>query len=160
LKQVKNELNAAKKHRELCYKKIEAILIEAFKESKHPYWLTLILIENSKDYRSNKYNSLASFIAKSFEKWIKIVRLTQSLDDELRLFAFLVSTRHHLLMIESITNSYNLSTNNEFLVPYLKKKCSTLDHKDKAILISTLELHDHFNFEEVTDQFCLSFKIR
>ena len=52
-------------------------------------------------------------------------------------------------MIDYVFDSYEMSSC-EMLLPYLQYKISGLkEAKDKAVLISTLMMHDHFDFEEV-----------
>jgi hypothetical protein len=150
-KNVKIQSHSASKKQEVIYKKVEIELYELFESSPQPYWLNLILIENCRDYSANRFNSIACLIAKSFEKWALSKKNSQPavISDELKIHAFISSTRHHLLMIDSIAKSYELWQNNQILEPYLKRKVKVLDSKDKAILIGSVMMHDYFNFEEV-----------
>lgn len=47
-----------KKDQEIALKAIELFLFKEFASSEHPYWLNLILIENSKDFQVKKYSKL------------------------------------------------------------------------------------------------------
>lgn len=159
------KLNAAearllKKDHEKIYKQIEGLLFNVLNESKDPFWLNLILIENSRDYPFQRYNSLACTIAKLFEKWCSLdsnqaLVKNYKLDEDIKISSFVMSTRYHLLMIDSIFKTYQLTTNNEFLLPFMNLVLVKLDEKDKAILISSCMLHDHFKFDEVWLYNCL-----
>jgi len=146
-----SETRLTRKNQEVIFKKLETELFELFESSPQAYWLNLILIENCRDYPANKYNSIACLIAKSFEKWTSTKKNSQHKDisDEIKIHAFITTTRHNLLMIDSIVKSYELWQNNQILEPYLKRKVKLLDSKDKAILISSVMMHDYFDFEEV-----------
>lgn len=87
-------------------------------------------------------------IAKSFFKWAKDYETP--LSDELKKFAFVLSTNHHLFMIDYIFSVYKLFSN-QMIMPFLNHKLKNVkERKDKAILISSLGFHDHYDFEEVT----------
>ncbi len=87
-------------------------------------------------------------IAKFFSKWAKGSDVL--LSDELKQYAFVISTNHHLFMIDYIFGVYKLCSN-PMIVPYLNHKLKNVkERKDKAILISSLNLHDNYDFEEVT----------
>ena len=151
----KAEIRHFKKTQEAVYKKIESSLFKEYSKSSNPYYLNLFLIENSTDFKSNKFNSVACLIAKSFDKWVSdkenldlIKKFTIS--REIKIDAFSVATRHNLLLLDWIARSYHLNKNNEFILPYLNFRISNLESKDKALIISTLELHDHFSCEEVS----------
>lgn len=152
--------------------KLETKLIDQFSTSKHPYWFNLILIENCRDYSFNKYNSLASFTLKTFEKWIQSLNEKQLsveyLNDEIKKAAFIISCKYHLLLVDTIAKLYKLTESNEFILPYLKYRISPdcnlrlkLDFKDKAILINACMFHEHFDCQEVIFKYfiCLCNKI-
>ena len=48
--------NQFKKDQEIALKAIELCLFKQFSKSNHPFWLNLILIENSKDFQVKKYS--------------------------------------------------------------------------------------------------------
>lgn len=148
------DIRLFKKAQEATFKKVELSLFSEFKKSLDPYFLNLILIENSNDYRVNKYNSLACLIAKSFEKWTTLAENLNfvkdyKISDELKIDAFVVASRHNLLLIDYIARTYQLTVNNETLLPYLKHRIKTFDAKDKAVSICSLMMHEHFSSEEV-----------
>lgn len=93
---------------------------------------------------------MSCLIAKAFNKWSKSVQSVNfTLNDELKQFAFILSTRHHLFMIDYVFDSYEM-VSCQMLLPYLKYRLLSLkEAKDKAVLISTLMMHDCFDFEEV-----------
>ncbi|CAF0779065.1 unnamed protein product [Brachionus calyciflorus] len=143
-----------KKLQEAVFKKIETSLFKEFNKSSNPFYLTIFFIENSNDYKANKINSLACLIAKAFDKWISSnansdLFLDSKITDELKIDAFIVATKHNLLLLEWFTRAYQLNKNNEALLPYVKFRIKNLDFKDKAILIGSLALHDHFKCEEI-----------
>ena len=143
-----------KKEKESVFKNIEEKLFAAYRNFGDPFWTNLFLIENSKDYSYNKYYTLACLISKSFEKWVTLPMNTHFvsnyiLTNELKISAFIIACKHHLLMIDSIFKAYSLNKDNAFLLPYVKVKSKFLDHKDKAVLISSSMMHDFFDFEEV-----------
>ena len=149
-----------KKQQEVTYKKIEHKLFNQFNVSKDPYWLNLILIESAKDYHINKYNTLCLHICKSFEKWTllssnsnnqnvsKIAR-DYKLSDDMKIWAFVIATRHNLFLIDSISKSYKLNLDNDCLMPYLSRRLLKVDYKDKAVMIAALDLQDKFDLEQV-----------
>ncbi len=149
-----------KKQQEITYKRIEQKLFNQFNASKDPYWLNLILIENSKDYHINKYNTLCSHICKSFEKWsllssnsnnenVSKIARDYKFSDHMKIWAFVIATRHNLFLIDSISKSYKLNRDNECLMPYLEKRLLKVEYKDKAVMIAALELQDKFDLEQV-----------
>jgi hypothetical protein len=145
-----------KKQQELTYKKIEQKLFNQFNVSKDPYWLNLILIENAKDYHINKYNTLCLHICKSFEKWSSLSSNCNNenvsklaSDYNMKIWAFVIATRHNLFLIDSISKSYKLNSNNDILMPYLEKRLLKVDFKDKAVMIAALDLQDKFDLEQV-----------
>lgn len=69
--------------------------------------------------------------------------------DQLKIDAFVVATRYNLLLVDYLVRSYQLNVENKFLLPYLKARMEKMEEKDKAILISSLMLHDHFESEQV-----------
>lgn len=151
-----SQRRSIRKIQELEYKKIEQSLFEQFASSPDPYNLNLILIENSRDYAVNKYNTLSGLIAKSFERWVSLpanANLNYFIDDELKIDAFVIASKHNLLIVDYVANAYQLNTNNIVLLPYLNERVKKLDHKDKALLISALMLHDHFDCEQVVQIF-------
>lgn len=144
-----------KKLQEAIFKKIESSLFKEYSKSSNPFYLNLFFIENSNDFKSNKFTSLACLIAKAFDKWVSqeenydFVKKFHITPD-IKIDAFSVATRHNLLLLDWIAKDYQLNHNNEFIIPYLKYKTKDFDFKDKAIIISTLHLHDHFSCEEVS----------
>ncbi len=100
-------------------------------------------------------------IAKTFEKWTKSCeksKLSYNFTDELRIMALVLSSKHHIFMIDYIFETYQLIKDNEILLPYVKHLLNTetfKEFKDKAILISTLHMHDFFETEEVFDMLLL-----
>jgi hypothetical protein len=151
----KLEQQLAKKHQEAVNKKIEASLFDVFTSSPDPFWLNLFLVENCKDYAVNKYNTLACIIAKLFEKWLSraaSLKLASDYDltEEIRTEAFLIATKYNLLLVDFLSGPYKLSTDNMFLLEFLKHKLKEkIDIKDRAILISKLQMHEHFDLEQV-----------
>ena len=135
------------------FKSLERKLFNEFESSKHPHWLVLILVENCRDYIVNKYNTIACLIVRSFEKWTSMRKTTKGtafrIDDEIKKAAFITSTRYHIILLNHMIKPYELESNSEIMLPLIKYKAKTMDHKDKAMIISMLELHDHFDFEEV-----------
>ncbi len=153
-KNQQNQEHFLKKDKENIFKSIEEKLFAAFSNFCDPFWANLLLIENSKDYQYNKYYTLACLIAKSFEKWVSLptnnhIVLNYKFTNDLKISAFIIACKHHLLLIESIAKAYSLTKDNDFLLPYLRVKTKWLDYKDKAVLISSIMMHDFFNFEEV-----------
>ena len=147
------EQHMSKKDQEILFRRLETDLFELFDKSTHPFWLNLFFIENSKDYAVNKYYTLSCCIAKLFERWVNANKTranTFKLSEEIRTEAFLVSCRHNLLLIDYICGLYQLDIDNQFLLDLAKARISTLDFKDKAILIGTLRLHDSFDMEQIT----------
>ena len=143
-----------KRDKEILFKQIETKLFDAYDKAKDPFWLNILLIENSKDYTYNKYNSLACLMAKYFETWVFLPANSQLVSSyqftkDLKISAFIVTCKYHLMMVDSIFKAYQIYKDNEYLLPFLKFKLGKLDFKDKAILISSTMLHDHFSFEEV-----------
>ena len=154
-----SEARLFKKKQEIIYKRLEKSLTETLQTFAQPHWLVLLLVENCRDYKSSKYNSVPCLIVKTFESWLAkrpaaaaamVVVKPGQLDDEIRMAAFELATRHHLILIETVARCYQLTESNGFLVDRLKQKLRLLDYKDKAILIGSLMMHDHFDTEEVT----------
>lgn len=87
-KQIIAEEREWKRRQEAVFREVEQSLIRQFETSSDPYMLNLILIENSRDYGVNKYNTLACVVAKSFEKWAVALKvLIKSLkNDKIRVF--------------------------------------------------------------------------
>lgn len=144
----------AKKQDELAFKSIDAKLSQLFAESPQPYWLNILLIENCKDYATNRYNSLAAIIARSFEVCVQKNKLGSKfqLDNNIKLAAFYLSTKHSLLLVDSISKTYELNnkTSNAFLLPFVRERIAKYrEIKDKAILINSLMMHDHFDTIQV-----------
>lgn len=73
-KKLAAEERERKRHQEAVLREIEQCLIQQFETSIDPFVLNLIMIENSRDYGVNKYNTLSCLIAKSFEKWTNTSR--------------------------------------------------------------------------------------
>jgi hypothetical protein len=151
----KMEQQLAKKHQETVNKQIEATLFKEFSSAQDPFWLNLILIENSKDYMVNKYNTLACIIAKLFEKWTSLPANCKfcagyKLTEEIRTEAFLIATKRNLLVLDFVCGPYKLAdVDNSFLLDFLRYKLEAkLDFKDKALLISTLQFHEYFDLEQ------------
>ena len=143
-----------KKEKELLFKQIEVKLFAAYRTEKDPFWFNLLLIENTRDYPYNKYNSLACLTAKYFENWLSMpsnrqLASTYKFTSDLKISAFIVASKHHLLMLDSLFKSYQVYKDNAFLLPFVSQRIKSLDYKDKAILISSVMMHDHFDFEEV-----------
>jgi hypothetical protein len=157
-KNQQNQEHFLKKDKENIFKSIEEKLFAAFSNFCDPFWANLLLIENSKDYQYNKYYTLACLISKSFEKWVSLPANNQLISNykstnDLKISAFIIACKHHLLLVDSIAKAYSLTKDNDFLLPYLRVKTKWLDYKDKAILISSIMMHDFFNFEEVNKLF-------
>jgi hypothetical protein len=143
-----------KKEQEILNKKIESSLFQFLDDSSEPFWLILLLIENSKDFSVNKYNTSACLIAKLFEKWLNLPQNIKRLenfkpDESIKKEALLISTRYNLQILEYLVKPYQLHVDNNYLIEIVKKKIDKLDFKDKAILIGTTCLHEHFDYEEV-----------
>ena len=147
---------ANKQLEESMMKKLEAKLYEEFNAVKQPYWLHLILIENCRDYSVNKYNSLACTIAKTFDKWTRTNQQANDLNKEIKIAAFIIGCKYHLLLIDLLVKIYKINENDQFILPYLKYRTASdcnfrvkFDYKDKAVLISACMMHDHFDFEDI-----------
>ncbi len=148
-----------KQTKEAMMRKLEAKLISEFASSQHPFWFNLVLIENCNDYNLNKYNSLTCVVARVFEKFVQSLSketVDSYLNEEIKLAAFIVGSKYHLLLIDIFAKVYKLNEENQFILPYIKNRvlpdCSLsfkLDFKDKALLINACMMHDHFEFEEV-----------
>ncbi len=130
------------------FKRVEIRLNELFKAAVEPAWLTLFLIENSRDYHSNKMNTFASTIAKTFEKFASRVKI--NLDADLQFNAFKIATKHNILLLESITKAYGLLGSIDIFSEYVHDVAERFNFKDKAIFISCLNLHDFFDLEDVS----------
>lgn len=142
-----------KKEQEIVLRKMEKSLFEMFKTSPNPYLLNLLMIETSRDYTVNKYNTLACTIAKSFEKWHSSTKPSSSssstIDNETRIDAFVVATKYNLMILDYVVQPYQMTTNNNVLLPFVHYRMKTLDYKDKAVLICSLMMQHHFDCEEV-----------
>ena len=159
-----NQQRQMKQTKEAMMRKLEAKLISEFTSSKHPYWFNLVLIENCSDYNLNKYNSLACVVARTFEKFAQSFskeKVNSYLNEDIKLAAFIIGSKYHLLFIDLFAKLYKLNEDNLFILPYVKNRVLPghglsfkLDFKDKAILINACMIHDHFDFEEV----CINFK--
>ena len=143
------KLKEAKLAQENAMKKLENRLFQLFGSSSEPYWLNLILIENTKDYQVNKFNTLSLIVARVFQKWTTIKKIKPILLEEIKVFAFLISTKHHLLITSFIAEAYQLAESNTILLPYLKHRIEKMDNKEKALLIGYLKLQEKFTIEEV-----------
>lgn len=181
-KKLAAEERERKRHQEAVLREIEQSLIQQFETSSDPFVLNLIMIENSRDYGVNKYNTLSCLIAKSFEKWTNIGRdirkvffehintlkknfkkfiilfffcslfslqLNKTINDEMKIDAFVVASKFNIMVVEYVIQPYKLDVNNQVLLPFLKHRLKTLDYKDRAVVISELMMQNHFNCEEV-----------
>lgn len=162
-----------------AHKELELRLFREYAQSPHPYWFNLILIEQTPDLTVSKFSNykiqnfsnstylsclnnkdtIACLTAKAFEKWTKDLDEEHELTDELKAFAFILATRNHLFMLDYICGPYKL-VGDEAILPYLKHKLTLADEsKDKAIIISSLMFHEHFDFEEILLPLLLENKI-
>lgn len=69
--------------------------------------------------------------------------------DEDKIEAFVVASKYNLLIVDYVVKPYELDKNNLVILPFLKERMKKLDYKDRAVLICSLMLHDHFNCEDV-----------
>lgn len=146
---VKVVQSLSKKSQDLLDMKIESTLFKLFDQSPEPFWLNLLLIENCKDFTSNKYNTSACIIAKLFQKWA-LKRADHALNEEIRKEAFLIGTKENLLILEYLQKPYKLDSDNLFLLELCKKKVNSFtEYKDKAIIVATLGFQDHFRIEDI-----------
>lgn len=132
------------------YKLVETELHTIFDKCEEPAWLNLLLIENSKDYHTNKINTHAIMISKSFEKWHFKQTVKSKFDFDLQLNALKVATKHHTLLLESIVKSYDLcNVEKTKLYDHVIFEIEKFDYKDKALCISFLAMQDFFDIKTV-----------
>lgn len=91
----------------------------------------------------NKRNHIKS------NKIIMIMK-NRNIDDNLKIDAFLVASKYNLMLVDYLAEPYELTHDNDILLPYLKIRLKKLDYKETAILISSVMMHKHFDCEEVS----------
>ena len=81
---------------------------------------------------------------------MKLKSRQKIITDELKLDAFLVASKFNLMIVDYVAKPYELTNNNEILLPYLNLRLQKLEFKDRAILIGALKMHEYFDCEEVS----------
>lgn len=130
-------------------KSFESQIVSKFNEENNPYELVLTLIENSHDYTTKRLDTNSIKIAKIFENWTKSNKSRNLLTDDIKLTAFIVATRHHSFLIDSISRSFELRNCNESLKKEFIKEIRKFELKDRAVVASNLLLHDEFDINEI-----------
>ena len=142
------------------FKLFKSELCKLFDGCDEPGWLNLLLIENSKDYHTNKINTHAVMIAKSFEKWcfqsstaeaIIINKTKDKINFDLQLCAFKLATEHHTILLDAIVKSYDLDQVEvrSKLYPHVVEAIQKFDYKDKALCIAFLAMQELFDVKTV-----------
>ena len=141
-------------------KLFEAKLSAAFDASPQPHWLNLVLIENCKDFKTTKYTAMSCLVSRTFDKWCESHKAALRLDaqdsTEARAAALVIGTKYNTLNLNAMVRCYRLAdnesnSNSSLFFLFVKKKLALTDEwKDKANIIASLMLHDHFDLEEVT----------
>jgi hypothetical protein len=154
--------NEDKKSQHDLITKLKNQLNQHYNSSPCPYWLNILLIENSHDYIINKYNTLSHQIAQIFLQWTKSKdnnNKQDQLNDDLKICALCVASKNNLFLLEPIVQAYKLNceSNHKLLLPFvdeiIKTKKTKDSFKDKAAIIGELSLQSYFDSEQVIEIF-------
>ncbi|XP_011314175.1 exonuclease mut-7 homolog [Fopius arisanus] len=138
------------------WKESEAVtktLYDYFDTAPNPYLSTLRLLVNTADFNNIKPKaSLALTVMNDFRKWLSVQKAmyTECLVPDLKLAALrLVMKQKSMKLVELVSNAYELETNNELFLPFLKGMLHEKKYKEVAQYATILHLESHFSHPEV-----------
>ncbi|XP_015124097.1 exonuclease mut-7 homolog [Diachasma alloeum] len=138
------------------WKKSDAVtktLYDYFDTAPNPYLSALRLLVNTADFNNIKPKaSLALTVMNDFQKWLSLHKAAYSeyLFPDLKLAVLrLVMKQKSMQLVKLVSSTYELETNNELFLPFLKSMLYEKKYKEVAQYATILHLQSHFSQPEV-----------